>query len=190
MSKGQRQQRDRNDRVFPNFPYDRVFTRAEISEILDRSKVIGRAMRYGQGPNGAILAILPDLFELWMIHAALAGVTVDENLAYIRPRVKPDAMVGDAVEWVIKKQDTPEALARDLAEEAAAHAEQIEALDPKLRDAVVGMFVKKSERVAERNSEADVDEGDALAVVEQRGRGAEEYRRNKLRKQQEEEEAR
>lgn len=167
----------RREKVFPEFPYARKFSRAEINEILERSKVIGRAMRYGQGPNGAILAILPDLFELWMIHAALAGVTVDENLAYIRPRVAHDAMVGDAVEWVLKKEDTPEARERDLATEAAGHAAQIAALDPKLRDAVLGMFVKKAERAAERSADSDVAEADALAVVEERARAAEQARK-------------
>lgn len=159
--------------IFPGFPYDKKFTRAEIAEIIERSKTIGRAMRYGQGPNGAILALPPDLFELWMIHAALAGVTVDEELAYIRPRVKPDAMLGDAVEWVLKKEDTPAARELDLQREAAAHAAQIESLPPKLRAAVVGMFTKKAERVAERGADSDVPESAALSVAEEQARAAE-----------------
>lgn len=173
--------RNRNaNQVFPNFPYDRKFSRAEIAEILQRSETIGRAMRYGQAPNGAILAIMPDLFELWMIHAALAGVTVDENLAYIRPRIVHDAMVGDAIEWVLKKEDTPEALQRDLAAEAAAHAAHIESLDPKLRDAVVSMFTKKAERAAARAADSDIPEGEALKVADERARAAESARRNRI----------
>lgn len=177
MGKGSRQraQRQQTPRssVFPNFPYDRKFTRAEIDEILERSKRVGRAMRYGQGPNGAILALPPDIFELWMIHAALAGVDVNEEQAYIRPRISPDAIVGDSVEWVLKKEDTPQARELDLQREAAAHARQIEALDPKLRAAVVEMFTNKSQRVADRNAPSTVPESEALEVVEEQARAAE-----------------
>lgn len=170
----QRQQRQQpRSSVFPGFPYDRQFTRAEIAEILERSKTIGRAMRYGRAPNGAVLALPPDIFELWMIHAALAGVTVDENLAYIRPRVVPDAMVGDAVDWVLKKDDTPHARQLDIEREAAAHAAQIETLDPKVREVVLGMFANKAARAAARNEPADVAEADALEVAEAQAREAE-----------------
>lgn len=142
-------------KVFPQFPYDRKFSRREITEILDRAKVVGRAMRDGHGPNGATLALPPDIFELWMIHAALAGVTVDENLAYIRPKVQSGAMFADAVTWVLKKEDTPAALAADLKREAEAHAAYIESLPPKVRDAVADMFVKKAGRKAEILDGAD-----------------------------------
>ena len=179
MGKASRNQQRRNvttssaaPRVFPNFPYDKAFTRDELAEILERAKIIGRAMRYGQGPNGAILALPPDLFELWMVHAALAGVTVDEDLAFIRPRVIPDVL-GDAVEWVLKKEDTAAAREADLAREAAARAAEIEALDPRVRDAVLDMFVKKSERATARNSPSNVDESQALSAVEEAARAAE-----------------
>lgn len=175
MGKGRRnhQQRNGSNLVFPNFPYDRRFTREEIAEILERAKVIGRAMRYGQGPNGAILALPPDIFELWMIHAALAGVTVDEDAAYIRPRVIPDAMVGDAVQWVLKKEDTQAARDADLQREAAARVAELEALDPKVRAAIKDMFVNKAERADARNAPSGVPESEALAAAEEAARQAE-----------------
>jgi hypothetical protein len=163
----------RSEKVFPKFPYDKKFTREEIAEILERAKRIGRAMRDGQGPNGAILGMPADLFELWMIHGALAGVDVIEEKAYIRPRVITGGMYGDAVEWVLKKEDTPEALERDLQREAAAHAAHIEAMPPKLRAAVLDMFTKKADRVADRAADSTVAEADALAVAEEAARAKE-----------------
>lgn len=129
-------------KIFPNFPYDRKFTRDQIQEIITRAGVIGDAMRDGVGPNGATLFIPGDIFEMWMIHAALAGVTVDEKLAHIRPRKLPDAngRFADAVEWVLKKEDSDEARAADADREARAHIDAMQRsmndLRPEVREAV------------------------------------------------------
>lgn len=159
--------------VFASFPYDRKFTRAEIAELLERAKVVGDAMRDGQGPNGAILGLLPDLFELWMIHAALAGVTVDESKALIRPRkVFDKSGQQTGVEWVLKKEDSAAARAQDVDREARMHAAQIQSLPPKVREALVDMFTKKAERVEERRG-GDAAEDEPLAALADRNEGEE-----------------
>jgi hypothetical protein len=130
--------------VFPNFPYERKFTHAEIhGDILPRAKRIGDAMRDGVGPNGATLFIPGDMFELWMIHAALAGVDVHEDKAYIRARRLPDqsGRFADAVEWVIKREDTPAARAADAEREADKYiADMADQLRPEVREAIRRRF--------------------------------------------------
>jgi len=79
------------EQVFPNFPYDRKFTRAEIAEILAKAKRLGDAMRDGLAPSGHTLYIPGDIFEMWMVHGALAGCDVDQDAAFIRARKLPDA---------------------------------------------------------------------------------------------------
>lgn len=139
--------------VFPQFPYEKRFTRQEIhGDILPRSKRLGDAMRDGKGPNGAILYIPGDVFELWMIHAALAGCDVDESKAYIRSRRLPDqaGRLVDAVEWVLKADDTPEKLAQDAEREAAAYVAAIDTnLRPEVRDAIRRRLRGAAEDVAD-----------------------------------------
>src|SRR4051812_42986581 len=92
--------------VFPQFPYERKFSREEIhGDILPRSKRLGDAMRDGVAPSGHTLYIPGDIFEMWMVHAALAGCEVHDDLAYIRARRLPDqsGRLEDAVQWVLKK---------------------------------------------------------------------------------------
>jgi hypothetical protein len=126
--------------VFPNFPYERRFTKEEIhGDILPRAKRLGDAMRDGVAPSGHILSIPGDMMEMWMIHAALAGCEVHDELAYIRARRLPDATgrFVDSVEWVVKKDDTPEALAEDAEREADRYIKAIdEALRPEVADAI------------------------------------------------------
>lgn len=126
--------------VFPQFPYERRFTRGEIhDDILPRARRLGDAMRDGMAPTGATLYIPGDMFELWMIHGALAGADVDESKAYIRARKLPDenGRFADAVEWVVKKDDSPEARAADAEREAQRYVDAMETtLRPEVRDAI------------------------------------------------------
>lgn len=149
--------------VFPNFPYERKFTRAEINDdILPRAQRLGDAMRDGMGPNGSVLYIPGDLFELWMIHAALAGCDVDESRAYIRRRRLPDqaGRFADAVEWVIKKEDTPEQRAADADAEAAA---MIDAMEHNLRPEVRAAIRRRFRAAADDAEEYLGDDPDADA---------------------------
>lgn len=127
-------------KVFPNFPYERKFTREEIhNDILPRAQRLGDAMRDGLAPSGHVLFIPGDMFEMWMIHAALAGCDVHEDKAYIRARRLPDqsGRFADAVEWVAKKDDTEEARQEDADREAdAAIALMNEQLRPEVREAI------------------------------------------------------
>lgn len=128
--------------VFPQFPYERKFTREEINEdILPRAKRLGDLMRDGMGPNGATLYIPGDLFELWMIHGVLAGA--DGGKAYIRSRRLPEesGRFADSVEWVVIKDDTPEQRQADADAEAQMYVDAIEQnLRPEVRDAIRRRF--------------------------------------------------
>lgn len=141
--------------IFPNFPYDRKFTRDEIEDILQRAGRLGDAMRDGLGPNGAVLFIPGDLFEMWMIHGALAGVEVNEDAAYIRARKLPDTngRLAGSVDWVLKKDDTSETRAADAEREANAHIEAMERslqdLRPEVRDAVRRRLAAAADDAAE-----------------------------------------
>lgn len=153
--------------VFPSFPYERKFTRAEIHEdILPRAKRLGDAMRDGMGPNGAVLYIPGDIFELWMIHAALAGCDVDESRAYIRRRRLPDqtGRFADAVEWVVKKDDTPEQRAADAEAEADMY---VEALEKNLRPEVRAAIRRRFRAAADEADEYLGDDPDADARRDQ-----------------------
>lgn len=140
-------------KVFPNFPYERKFTREEIhGDILPRAQRLGDAMRDGVAPSGHTLFIPGDMFEMWMIHAALAGCDVDEAKAYIRPRKLPDqaGRFADAVEWVVIKEDSEEARAEDAEREAdAAIALMQQQLRPEVREAIRRKLRAASEEAAE-----------------------------------------
>jgi hypothetical protein len=144
--------------VFPEFPYERRFTRAEIhDDILPRARRLGDAMRDGKAPTGATLYIPGDIFELWMIHGALAGADVDESKAYIRARRLPteSGRFADAVEWVVKKDDSPEAVAADAEREAQRYVEAMDAtLRPEVRDAIRRRLRQPAREAAEYLADA------------------------------------
>lgn len=124
--------------IFPGFPYARKFTQDEIEgDILPRVKRLGDAMRDGKAPTGATLFIPPDLFEMWMVHAALAGCDVDPDKAYIVSRRQPGAMFNDAVDWVAKTDVTQEMEDEDAEQQAQRLVDAMdETLDPQVREAV------------------------------------------------------
>lgn len=150
-------------KVFPDFPYNRKFSHAEIEDILQRAERLGAAMRDGMAPSGAVLYIPGDMFEMWMIHAALAGCDVDENKAYIRARRLPDqtGRLSGAVEWVVKKDDTPEARAADAEQEAAAHMAAMERMVGTLRPEVRAAIRRRMRGPAEEGAEYVADDPDA-----------------------------
>lgn len=136
--------------IFPGFPYKRRFTEAEIQgDILPRAKRLGDAMRDGVAPTGATLFIPPDLFEMLMVHAALAGCDVDESKAYIKARKLPDAhgRFADAVEWVLKEDYTPVMESEDAEREAQRYVTAInDTLDPQVADAIRARMVAEARK--------------------------------------------
>lgn len=151
-------------KVFPDFPYNRKFTHAEINDdILPRAQRLGDAMRDGMAPSGAVLYIPGDMFEMWMIHGALAGVDVDESKAYIRARRLPDqtGRLAGAVEWVVRKDETPEARAQDAEREAAAHMEAMNRMMGTLRPEVRAAIRRRMRGPAEEGAEYVADDPDA-----------------------------
>lgn len=145
--------------VFPNFPYERKFTKEEIhGDILPRAKAFGDLMRDGMGPNGAVLFIPGDVFELWMIHGVLAGA--DGGKAYIRSRRLPEqsGRFQDAVEWVLIKEDSPEQRAADADAEAKRYVDAIEAnLRPEVRAAIRRRFKAAANDQAAQDADENVE---------------------------------
>ncbi|MDO3058471.1 MULTISPECIES: phage gene 29 protein family protein [Mycobacteriaceae] len=127
--------------VFPEFPYDRKFTRDEIDEIADEARKLADAMRDGQAPNGATLWIDEGMLQLWCVHGVLAGVRVHPDLAYIVAVKQPDqhAVFEDSVEWVLRED------AADVEpEQDEAEAERIAtALTQRLPDEVRRLVAQK-----------------------------------------------
>lgn len=155
--------------VFPQFPYERKFTKEEIhNDILPRAKAFGDLMRDGMGPNGAVLFIPGDVFELWMIHGVLAGA--DGGKKYIRPRRLPEqsGRFVDAVEWVLIKDDTDETRKADAEAEAKMYVDAIDAnLRPEVRDAI-----RRRMRAAARDVADDTADDDPELRDEPRDFGA------------------
>ncbi|ORA62216.1 hypothetical protein [Mycobacteroides franklinii] len=150
-------------KVFPKFPYDRKFTKTELDEIFARQDRLCEAFRDAVGPNGWGLGMPEDHLQLLMFHGALAGADVDEDNAFIRPRRLPDesGRLVDAVEWVVKKEDTPRARNRDARREARARAREIDELDPEVRDALIEMVKRKGQRAYDRShAEVSADDRD------------------------------
>lgn len=151
--------------VFPQFPYERKFTREEINEdILPRAKRMGDLMRDGMGPNGSVLFIPGDVFELWMIHGVLAGA--DGGKAYIRAQKLPEenGRFVDAVKWVLIKDDTPEQRQAEADAEAQMYVDAIEQnLRPEVRDAIRRRFRAAANEANEYLG--DAPEADAVRDV-------------------------
>lgn len=148
--------------VFPNFPYERKFTKEEIhTDILPRAKAFGDLMRDGMGPNGAVLFIPGDVFELWMIHGVLAGA--DGGKKYIRARRLPEqtGRFQDAVEWVLIKEDTPEAIREDAEREAQMYVDAIDTnLRPEVRAAIRRRMRDAAQAEAEESADSDPERRD------------------------------
>lgn len=133
------------DQVFPEFPYDRKLTRAELLEVHDEAMKLADAMRDGQAPNGATLWIDESMLQLWCVHGVLAGVRVHPDLAYIVAVKQPDqhGQFESSVEWVLR-EEAPEV---DPSHQAEAEADRIaSALTERLSDDV-------RRRVAQKMSE-------------------------------------
>ncbi|WJR32418.1 hypothetical protein P3F83_18070 [Mycobacteroides immunogenum] len=163
MSRRNRQQ----DKVFPKFPYDRKFTKSELDEIFAKQDRLCEAFRDAVGPNGWGLGMPEDHLQLLMFHGALAGADVDEDKAFIRARRLPDqsGRLVDAVQWVVKKEDTPRDRSRDARREARARAREIDELDPEVREALVEMVKRKGQRAYNSgHAEVPADERDEYSA--------------------------
>lgn len=151
--------------VFPNFPYALKFTKEEVADILDRAQRFGDLMRDGVGPSGATLFIPGDVFEMWMVHGILAGA--DGGKAYIRARRLPEetGRLEGAVEWVLIKEDTPEARAADAEREADAYLRALE--DTRIRPEVRAAIRRRMKAAALDAEEHLGDDPDADARRDQ-----------------------
>lgn len=102
-------------------PYAGAFTKAEWDDVLARKDQLMRYFRDAvKVTDGTIIGIDDATLQLLVLHAVLAGVTQDDNLALIRARVLPDpeGRLVDAIEWVPKTFDTAKARREDAKEEA------------------------------------------------------------------------
>lgn len=126
--------------VFPGFPYEKRFTKAEVAEITERAARISDAMRDGVAPNGMFLNIPEHLLQLWAVHGALAGVDVIDDLAYIvaRPLPNEPGRFEDSVEWILKEDAEKLPKPDQVETEAQTYADAIETkLSPEVRAALI-----------------------------------------------------
>lgn len=176
MGKSSRNRNERNQKgaVFPDFPYDRKFTQAEIEVILERKDRLVEAFRDAVGPQGWGLGIGEEFLHQLMLHGALAGVDVDPTYpgdkAFIRPRRKPDAdgQFVDAVEWVVIKGDSPKQRRIDAREEAKARVAALDDLPDDVRGEIRDLFIRGGDYVEEHpHHSADAPDPHATADREE-----------------------
>lgn len=146
----------------PNPPYADTFTKAEWDAVLDRSDKLMRYFRDAvKITDGTVLGIDDGTLQLLVIHAALAGVTQDDKLALIRPKVLPDesGRLVDAVDWVPKRFDTEKARRDDAEEEArrrkAAMDVQLAQMTPGARTAFDQMFAPAAKQAFTAGASAE-----------------------------------
>lgn len=111
-------------------PYAGAFTHEEWEAALARKDQLMRYFRDAvKVTDGTIIGIDDATLQLLVLHAVLAGITHDPNLALIRPRVLPDedGRLVDAVEWIPKRFDTEKQQRDDAREEARRRHQVIEA---------------------------------------------------------------
>lgn len=190
MGKASRLRGRRQQRVpgMPDYPYTDAFTQDEIQEVLERKDFLMRFFRDAMKPDGTILGIDDASLQLLVLHAALAGITWDEKLALIRPKVLPDeeGRLVDSVEWIPVRFDTAKARREDAEEEArrrkAAMDVQMAQMTPAAREAFHRMFKPVAEQAftlgaqheAQRMDAASDETKEAKALREQAQRLREE----------------
>jgi hypothetical protein len=124
------------------FPYRLRWTQELVDEVLTRYEVIKDALTDIVGPSGQRMYVDPSITAIQALHLALAGGTLDEDLALIESRLRPDRynMFEHLREWRARGEfddDDPPV----TSEEIKARAEQLrkemrEQVDPDVLDAL------------------------------------------------------
>lgn len=173
MGKQARLKRGRKQRIpgIPESPYVDAFTTEEWEEARRRAEHLLRYFRDAVNPiNGTILGIDEATLQLLLLHAALAGITQDDNLALLRPKVLPDetGRLVDAVEWIPKRFDTAKARRDDAEEEArrrkAAMDVQLAQMTPDARDAFQRLFKPVAEQAFTAGAQREQTRRDAATT--------------------------
>lgn len=165
-----REKRTSGKAVFPGFPYEREFTRAELEVILARWERLKETLRDAVGPQGWGLGMSEDFLQQLALHQALAGVDVDPayppERAFIRPVRNVDGLYVDSIKWVLTKKDKPGQRAADAKTEAKARLQALReramAEAPEdVRDAMRELMVEGAEWAEQQ---LEPDEGDEPAA--------------------------
>lgn len=148
--------------VFPEFPYQKKMTRAQVADITARSEALGKLMRDPLMVTGAHAFMPEDIFQLWMVHGVMAGA--DGGTPYIRGRTIPDehGALADRTEWVLLSADSEEQRAADADAEAAAHIAALENSD-RLRPEVRAAIRRRLREAAVEANEYLADDPDGAA---------------------------
>ncbi|QEA10787.1 minor tail protein [Mycobacterium phage Weirdo19] len=155
-----RRKKTRGNRVFPNFPYEREFTQAELDALFARWERIKETLRDAVGPQGWGMGLPEDLLQQLALHQALAGVDADAGYppfdeatgtgAFIRPVRNPDGLHTDSIKWVLTKHDKAGDRRRDAQAEARARIKALQenamrGVSDDVREAMVEMFAAGTE---------------------------------------------
>jgi hypothetical protein len=164
-----RRKKTKGDRVFPNFPYEREFTAAELEHLFARWDRLKETLRDAVGPQGWGIGVPEDLLQQLALHQALAGVDADPGYppfdedagtgAFIRPQRNPDGLHDDSIRWVLTKHDKPGDRRRDAEAEARARIKAMQenamrGVAPEVRDAMTEMFAAGTEWAEDQKSTA------------------------------------
>lgn len=183
MAKAARNRREKQTSgklLFPGFPYERAFTKAEQEVLFARMDRVAETLRDAVGPQGWGLGMSEDFLQQIALHQALAGVDADPTYplfdpatgtgAFIRPIRNVDGLYVDSIKWQIIKHDKPGQRAADAKAEARARLkllrEQAMRTAPhEVREAMRELMVEGAEW-AEQQLEPATDEEPAAKLAE------------------------
>ncbi|ORA24888.1 phage gene 29 protein family protein [Mycobacterium aquaticum] len=164
-----RRKKTKGKLVFPNFPYEREFTQAELDELFARWDRLKETLRDAVGPQGWGMGLPEDMLQQLALHQALAGVDADPNYppfdaatgrgAFIRPVRNPDGLHTDSIKWVLTKNDKAGDRARDAQAEAKARIKAMQenamrGVSDEVRAAMAEMFAAGTEWAEEESKPA------------------------------------
>lgn len=168
-----REKRTTGKMLFPGFPYERAFTKAEQEVIFARMPRIAETLRDAMGPQGWGLGMSEEFLQQLALHQALAGVDADTTYplfdpatgagAFIRPVRNVSGLYVDSIKWQIIKQDEPGDREADAKAEAEARLEVLREramseASPEVRDAMRELMVEGSQWAQRQLEPTDEDE--------------------------------
>lgn len=152
--------------VFPNYPYAKAFTRAQIDDALDRKDKIVELLMDPVGPDGTIINLPVDMLHILAFHLAYAGAdTHTDHRQLIESRTTRDeSQMFEMCEWRPKGSfgARPEPAADSSGEAATIAAQMRQQLSPEVRSALVSILAdevtaaRQGVAVSEREKAAQV----------------------------------
>ena len=170
---GRRSDKTAGKLVFPGFPYEKQFSKAELEVLFARMDRVAESLRDAVGPQGWGLGMSEDFLQQIALHQALAGVDLDTSYplfdeatrtgAFIRPQRNVEGLYVDSQVWVVIKHDKPGDRARDAKAEAkarlaAVREQAMRSAAPEVRDAMAELMAEGADWAEEQLESVGDDE--------------------------------